>query len=310
MDLSPINSKVVPVILPEITKKNITVSIKREDLLHPIISGNKFRKLAFNIKEAKRQNKKCLITFGGAYSNHILATAGAGKEFGFQTIGIIRGEELGDDLEKTLSQNSTLRTAREFGMEFKFISRGNYKLKSTDSFLTKLKREYPNAYIVPEGGTNELAVKGCEYILNEEDYKYDFICVAVGTGGTISGIINTSKVNQQVFGFPALKGDFLKEEIKKNNVNKDNWLLHTDYHFGGYAKINEELITFINQFKEMTEIPLDPIYTGKMAYGVVDLIKKNFFPENSKILLIHTGGLQGIEGMNTILKKKGKTLLK
>jgi 1-aminocyclopropane-1-carboxylate deaminase len=163
---------------------------------------------------------------------------------------------------------------------------------------------------LPEGGTNDLAVKGCEFIIEENENDYDCICVAVGTGGTISGIINSSKENQRVLGFPALKGDFLQEEINKNKINKSNWELIPAYHFGGYAKINSELVTFINEFKEKTNIPLDPVYTGKMVFGILDLIQKDFFPENSKILMIHTGGLQGVSGMNVLLKKKGLPLLK
>jgi len=303
-------SKIEPVLLEELEAKKISLFIKREDQLHPTISGNKYRKLAFNIEEAKKQQKQQLLTFGGAYSNHILATAGAGYEFGFKTVGIIRGDELGNDLEKTLNNNATLRAAKEFGMQFKFISRSEYRLKNTDSFLKELELEFPNSYVLPEGGTNDLAVKGCEFIIEEKENDYDYICVAVGTGGTISGIINSSKENQRVLGFPALKGNFLEEEINKNNVNKSNWKLIQDYHFGGYAKINSELVTFINTFKEKTIISLDPVYTGKMVFGVLDLIQKDFFPENSKILMIHTGGLQGISGMNILLKKKGLPLLK
>ena len=156
---------------------------------------------------------------------------------------------------------------------------------------------------MPEGGTNELAVKGCEEILTEADSQYDFVCCAIGTGGTISGIINSILPHQKVLGFPALKGDFLKDEIRNFARNK-NWELITAYHFGGYGKITPELVSFINQFYKEHKIPLDPIYTGKMVFGVIDLIQKNYFPENSKILIIHTGGIQGVEGMNLKLKNK------
>jgi len=159
---------------------------------------------------------------------------------------------------------------------------------------------------MPEGGTNDLAIKGCEEILTSDDADFDYICCAVGTGGTISGIINCSKNGQQVLGFPALKGDFLSEDIRKFAKN-DNWKLIADYHFGGYGKVSAELIFFINKFYQQYNIPLDPIYTGKMVFGVFDLIEKNWFPENSKILLIHTGGLQGIAGMNQVLRQKKQT---
>lgn len=302
-------SRIQKVNLPELAKKNIAFFVKREDELHPKISGNKYRKLAYNIEEAKKLGKDCLVTFGGAFSNHILATAAAGNEFGFKTIGVIRGDELANDLNKTLSSNETLRTAKELGMQFKFVSRSNYRLKSTPEFLENIEREFSNCYILPEGGTNDLAIKGCEEILDSKDFQYDYICLAVGTGGTISGVINSSSANQKIIGFPALKGDFLFDEIKNNQVNKENWTLNTDYHFGGYAKINTELIHFINQFYKNTNIPLDPVYTGKLFFGLFDLIEKGYFSEDSKILLIHTGGLQGIKGMNELLKRKNLPLI-
>lgn len=302
-------SKVAQIFLPQLEEKKVSLFIKREDELHPIISGNKYRKLKYNILEAKKQGCKQLLTFGGAFSNHILATAGAGKEYGMDTIGIIRGDELGVDIEKTLAGNTTLKNAADFGMQLQFVTRQEYRLKNAVGFLENLKNRYPNAYVLPEGGTNDLAIKGCEEILNHNDKKYDFICCAIGTGGTISGVINSTDKKQKVLGFPSLKGDFLMDEIKRNKVNKENWQLILDYHFGGYGKISFELINFINQFKEQTQIPLDPVYTGKMVYGVLDLIEKDYFSENSKILMIHTGGLQGISGMNTVLKKKGLPLL-
>jgi 1-aminocyclopropane-1-carboxylate deaminase len=282
----------------------ISLEIKREDLLHPFISGNKFRKLKYNLLQAKAENKGTVLTFGGAYSNHIAAVAYAGKEQGFKTIGVIRGDELGDKI----AENPTLQFAQECGMQFEFVTREAYRLKTEPDFIANLQQKFGSFYLVPEGGTNEYAIKGCEEILTEEDTKFDYVCCAVGTGGTISGIINSALPHQKVLGFPALKGDFLKDEIRKFAAN-ENWELITDYHFGGYGKVNEELIQFINQFYKQTQVPLDPIYTGKMVFGVIDLIQKNYFPHNAKILLIHTGGLQGIQGMNVILKNKNKTLI-
>jgi 1-aminocyclopropane-1-carboxylate deaminase len=282
----------------------ISLEIKREDLLHPFISGNKFRKLKYNLLQAKAENQETVLTFGGAYSNHIAAVAYAGKEQGFKTIGVIRGDELGDKI----AENTTLQFAQECGMQFDFVTREAYRLKTEPDFIANLKQKFGSFYLVPEGGTNEYAIKGCEEILTEEDAKFDYVCCAVGTGGTISGIINSALPHQKVLGFPALKGDFLKDEIRKF-ASKENWELITDYHFGGYGKVNEELIQFINRFYEQTGIPLDPIYTGKMVFGVIDLIQKNYFPNNSKILLIHTGGLQGIQGMNALLKSKKKTII-
>ncbi len=289
------------IILPNNT---VELYIKREDKIHPFVSGNKYRKLKYNLLEAKNNGFDTLLTFGGAFSNHIAAVASAGNAFGFKTIGIVRGQELGSKI----SENSTLSFAKENGMQFKFVSRELYRNKTSESFLNDLKEEFGDFYLISEGGTNKLAVKGCEEILNTEDKNFDYICCAVGTGGTISGLINCSKPSQQVLGFPALKGDFLKQDISKF-ASQTNWKLITDYHFGGYAKINEELVTFINQFKIDNQVSLDPVYTGKMLFGIMDLINKNHFPKGSKILVIHTGGLQGIEGMNAVLRKKNLSII-
>lgn len=283
----------------------IELFIKREDELHPIISGNKFRKLKYNIQEAKRLNQDVLLTFGGAFSNHILAVAGAGAEFGFKTIGIIRGEEL----ESKIHENPTLAKAQELGMQFHFVSRTAYRDKESSSFISFLCEKFGNFYLVPEGGTNDLAIKGCEEILTSEDKSYfTHIACAVGTGGTISGLINSSTEKQQLIGFSSLKGAFLSEVIR-NFVVKSNWSISDAYHFGGYGKVNDELIQFLNSFYSQTSIPLDPVYTGKMVFGILDWIEKGYFPPNAKILMIHTGGLQGIKGMNFALKNKNKEIL-
>jgi len=278
---------------------NISLYIKREDLLHPLISGNKYRKLKYNLIQAKEENKTALLTFGGAFSNHILAVAAAGNEYGFKTIGVIRGEEL----QSKIVDNPTLQKAQELGMSFEFVSRENYREKNNPKFIEELSEKFGDFYLIPEGGTNNLAVKGCEEILTETDETFDYVCCSVGTGGTISGLINCSKPGQQVLGFPALKGEFLREDICRF-ATKANWDLITEYHFGGYGKVSEELIRFINGFYQAYKIILDPIYTGKMVFGVIDLIRNGYFPENSKILMIHTGGLQGIAGMNHLLKQK------
>jgi len=280
-------------------KNGITVAIRREDLIHPFVSGNKFRKLKYNLLQAKAENQITLLTFGGAFSNHIAAVAFAGKEHNFKTIGIIRGDELRDKIQ----ENPTLKFAQENGMQFEFVSRSDYSNKENPEFIDQLKQKFGSFYLIPEGGTNALAIKGCEEILTQEDSQFDYICCAVGTGGTISGLINSALPHQKVLGFPALKGNFLQEEICKF-AKTDNWQLVTDYHFGGYGKVNLELINFINNFSESNKIPLDPVYTSKMAFGILDLIDKNYFPANSKILMIHTGGLQGIQGMNQLLAKK------
>ncbi len=297
------------IIHPILKEAGVTVSLKREDLIHEHVSGNKFRKLKYNLMEAKKLGFETVLTFGGAYSNHIAATAAAGKIVGLQTIGIIRGEELAKNLGHTLSENDTLRFASDNGMELKFVSRAIYKQKTSKSFIETLKKEFGFFYCIPEGGTNNLAIQGCKEILTDQDAVFDYICCAVGTGGTISGIINASLAHQQVIGFPALKGSFLSDEIKKY-THKNNWSFIEEYHFGGYGKINERLIEFINRFREEQNIALDPIYTGKMMYGLFDSIQKGIFTKNTRILAIHTGGLQGISGMNKKLGKKKLPLIK
>lgn len=284
--------------------KNVELFMKREDKIHAFVSGNKYRKLKYNLLDAQARRFKTLLTFGGAYSNHIAAVAATGFALGFDTIGVIRGEEL----ESEIQRNPTLSFAQQNGMQFKFVSREAYRLKTSEEFKQELNNEFGDFYMIPEGGTNDLAVKGCEEILSDENNGYDYICCAVGTGGTISGLINCSKLSQQVLGFPALKGDFLRQDISKF-VKQTNWKLITDYHFGGYAKMNKELVTFINQFKMNYNIPLDPVYTGKMMFGIFDLIHRGYFLKGSRILAIHTGGLQGIEGMNTRLKKKHSPII-
>lgn len=289
----------------ELNNSTVQLALKPEYLIHTFISGNKYRKLKYNLEKAKDLKNDTILSFGGAYSNHIAATAFAGKFYGFRTVGIIRGEELVDKVDS----NPTLKFAKGCGMQFKFVDRETYRHKTEVDFVDSLKAEFGDFYLVPEGGTNLLAVQGCEEILNENDSDFDFICCSIGTGGTISGVINASKSHQKILGFPALKGDFIREDIRKF-ATKDNWDLITDYHFGGYGKIKPELITFINDFKKRYDIPLDPVYTGKMMYGIFDLMEKQFFPKDSKILAIHTGGLQGIEGMNITLKRKGWPLIK
>lgn len=278
---------------------DVEVYIKREDLLHDFVSGNKIRKLKYNLLKAQEENHDTILTFGGAFSNHISAVSFACKELGFNSVGVIRGAELSDKIH----ENPTLAFAKQNGMKFEFISREDYRKKDSEEFIENLKQKFGKFYLVPEGGTNDLAVKGCEEILTEQDNIFDYLCSAVGTGGTISGIINSSKPHQTVLGFPALKGDFLENEIRKF-AKKDNRKLIKDYHFGGYAKINRELISFINEFKRQTNISLDPVYTAKMCYGISDLIRKNYFEKGTKILLIHTGGLQGIAGMNQRLEQQ------
>ena len=278
---------------------NSQVSIKPEYLIHPTVSGNKFRKLKYNLEKAQLQNHKGLLTFGGGFSNHIAATASAGQELNIPTVGVIRGEELVTQIES----NPTLSYAKSCGMHLEFVSRSTYKKKTDPAYLQQLLETFKDYYILPEGGTNALAIKGCEEILTSKDQSFDIICCAVGTGGTIAGVINRSLLTQKIIGFPALKGEFLKEDICKF-AKQSNWELWGDYHFGGYAKVDSKLIKFMNDFKLIYNIPLDPVYTAKMMYGIFEGIRSGEIPQTAKVLAIHTGGLQGIEGMNLRLKEK------
>lgn len=278
----------------------VHLSVLREDLIHPQVSGNKYRKLKYNLKEAKALEYHQLLTFGGAFSNHIAATAAAGRTLGFETIGIIRGEELAGNS----SLNPTLKFAQDCGMYLHFISRDEYRTKDSDEFLEKIQKKFGRFYLIPEGGTNALAIKGCEEILGEHTKDYDVICLSVGTGGTLAGIINAALPHQHVIGFSALNGNFQKNTIEPFIHKKTSYEIIDDYCFGGYAKIDLDLIRFINNFYINTNIPLDPIYTGKMMYGILDLERKGLWNENNRILAVHTGGLQGISGMNLKLKQK------
>lgn len=286
----------------KLTKKaGIDLYLKREDLTHPYISGNKFRKLKYNLLEARKLGHKTLLTFGGAYSNHVHALAFAGKKYHFNTIGVIRGE-------LSLPLNPTLENARDFGMRFHFVTRNQYREKTDASFLNELREIFGDFLVIPEGGTNFLAVKGCTEMVSKEVKSFNYVCCAVGTGGTISGIISGMEGNQKVIGFPVLKGgEFLEKEIEglitaSNTGPFHNWSLECSYHFGGYAKFNKQLIDFINWFKEQHNIPLDPVYIGKMMYGLYDLIARDYFKQGERILAIHTGGLQGITGFNQRFK--------
>lgn len=266
----------------------VQLTVKRLDLIHPQISGNKFFKLKYNLLEAKQQNLNQVLTFGGAYSNHIAATAYAAHYFGFQSIGVIRGEELAKQ-----AFNPTLQTAQDFGMQLHFLSRAEYRLRHELEYLQQLKQRYPNTWIIPEGGTNQLAIQGTKEILSADDREnYDVIGCAVGTGGTIAGIIESSSDQQHILGFSALKGDFLKHDIQQW-TNKTNWSLTDKYCCGGYAKTNSELLQFMQQFEQQYAVPLEQIYTAKMMMGLFDLIQQGNFPVNTRILAIHTGGLQG-----------------
>lgn len=267
-------------------EKAVEVFVKRDDLLHPTIMGNKWRKLKYNLLEAKKQDFKSLITFGGAFSNHIYAVASAGKEFGFETIGIVRGNELNSE------SNPTLKYASSMGMKLIFATRTEYLDKEK---LAEIHGQ--GAYLLPEGGTNELAFKGCAEIMDElkSQVNLTHTCVAIGTGGTFAGMVSAKKNEIKIIGFPVLKGLGIDAiDIPQFNFSEySNFEIWPDYHFGGYGKHTKELTNFMQTFENEHNIPLEQVYTAKLFYGVYDKIKNDYFPKKSKIVMVHTGGLQG-----------------
>ena len=284
-------------------EKKVKLFIKREDLINSQISGNKYWKLFFNINNYIEKNPEnpAIITFGGAFSNHISAVSAVGKMLNIPSLGIIRGEELQDKWR----DNPTLVFAEKNGMSFRFVTREEYRDK--EKLIQSLQEEFPEALIVPEGGTNEDAVNGVKMMLNDETKDFDYLCTAVGTGGTIAGILKFCEDNQKVIGFKAVKDSSLENKIFELTLKRNFDLI--DSSFGGYGKINDENIRFINGFKERYGIPLEPIYTGKMMQRIFELIDEGYFPENSRILCFHTGGLQGIEGANLLLRKQNRNLI-
>ena len=284
-------------------QKNIQLFLKREDLIHAQISGNKYWKLFYNINFYLGQNPQnpLMITFGGAFSNHIAAVAALGKEYQLKTLGIIRGEEL----QNKWQENPTLKLAHLNGMDFRFVSREEYRDK--DSLTQILKKEFPNALIIPEGGTNKHAVDGIQFMLTEQTKSFDYLCTAVGTGGTIAGISKFAEETQKVLGFKVVDDHSLYNKVSELST-KNNFEL-IEAHEGKYGKITDENIRFINDFNQNYGIQLDPIYTGKMMKKLFEMIEENYFPAGSKILAFHTGGLQGISGANELLKKQKRPLI-
>lgn len=301
--LAPLYSQFPPPLIQEI-ESHITRSagvelfVLRLDCMHPLINGNKWFKLKYNLLEAKQQNLTTLLTFGGAYSNHIFATAAAGNLFGFRTIGVIRGEE-------KLPLNPTLSFAVQQGMQLVYLNRKTYRKKHTEELQEDLKQRFGKVFIIPEGGSNLPGIRGCTEIIGD-DTVFDTICLACGTGTTLAGIALSLNPKQRVIGFPVLKnGEFLAQDIQNwlrnylesglptPNQSPGTWQLICDYHFGGYAKVNKDLLVFSQQFEQENNISLDYVYTAKMFYGIIDLLYQRFFPKGHRLLLVHTGGLQG-----------------
>jgi 1-aminocyclopropane-1-carboxylate deaminase len=272
-------------------EKQISLSIVRLDKIHPVISGNKLFKLHYFLKEALESDHKTILTFGGAYSNHLVATAYACKIAGLKSIGIVRGEN-------PLQLSYTLQTCSNDGMQLKFISRNEYSQKGSDEFIKKLISEFGECVIVPEGGYHPLGAKGAALIMDIlQGRSFTHICSAVGTATTIAGLLLAAEEDQRIVSIPVLKGmRDIKERILflTEDKGKLNQLMVLDeYHFGGYAKYTTELIDFMNNIFEQYRIPTDLVYTAKMLFAIFDSIKKDIFPKGSKIACLHTGGLQG-----------------
>lgn len=283
-------------LIDEVTHRHrVSLFLKREDLNHAEIMGNKLRKLKYNIIEAKKQAVPTLLSFGGAYSNHILALSAAGRLFNMPTIGVIRGEELAAQ-----ALNPVLDQAKQNGMTLHFVSRQQYKLKNEAHFIDQLQQKFGPYYAIPEGGSNALGVKGAAEILDKLDDQYDVVICACGTGGTLAGLIKAvhdNRLETRLLGISVLKDngcqrDDIVRMLPQGVADQVEWQLNTAYHCGGYAKVSSELLSFMHQFRSNHATELDTIYTGKMMYGVYQLIQAGYFTEDSKILLIHTGGTQ------------------
>ncbi|MCZ4409361.1 pyridoxal-phosphate dependent enzyme [Cryomorphaceae bacterium 1068] len=285
-----------------LNEKGIRLTIKRDDLIHDEVSGNKWRKLKWNIDNALQSDRKTILTFGGAHSNHIAATAAAAQLHGLRSIGIIRGEEV--DLN-----NPTLRKARENGMEIHRVSRSEFREIEDRDYIESLRHHFGPFYLIPQGGQNHYGVQGCSEIMSELTKDYDRIFVACGTATTLSGMALANKARAEIYGVSALKGgDFLIETVKYyvkktfNDLETEEDILAkihliTDSHFGGYAKIKPELIHFMRNFAEETGVKLDPVYTAKTGFAMFDFAKKIDLLKTENWLLIHSGGMQGIPAM-------------
>lgn len=307
-DLSPLfqhpPSPISQLSAPYLTTAGVELWVKRDDLLRMgpglALCGNKWRKLQYNLQAAREQGQQRLLTYGGAFSNHLAAVAAAGAAFGFQTVGIVRGEA-------SAALNPTLRFASSCGMRLQFVSRAQFRERQAADFQAMLQANYAPFYELPEGGTNALAIKGCENLAQEIAEQFavlpDYCCTSVGTGGTLAGLISGLNGRSYALGFSALKGDFLEGDVHSLLQDRqcghlDRWSIRNEFHFGGYAKHSAELLDFINAFYQKHGIALDPVYTGKMMYGLQSLIQAGHFPSGSRLLAVHTGGLQGVLGFN------------
>lgn len=276
---------------PLLQEAGVRLLIKREDLNHPHVSGNKWWKLKHNLAEAQRSGHDTMLTFGGAFSNHLFAVAAASSALGIKSIGIVRGEE-------TLPLNQTLTFARKCGMQLHYVSRTAYREKTSDHFVSELREKFGRFFLLPEGGTNQNAVLGCREFGDNlvAEVEFDFLCLPVGTGGTLAGIAQSLRPEQQAIGFSVLRdGEFLRGEVERwiPQPAASNWRIETRFDFGGYARTNTRLKEFIAAQTKQNQLPLDPVYTAKALYGIFAMVQQGEFPRSSVVLMVHTGGLQG-----------------
>jgi 1-aminocyclopropane-1-carboxylate deaminase len=289
-------SRLQQIIHPLFEKHQLTVSVKRDDAIHPIVSGNKWRKLKFNLRHAKTHNCAGVISFGGSFSNHISALAFSCQQQGLKSIGIIRGE-------KEYASNFTLSMAKKWGMELHFVDRKTYRLREDQAYLAKLQETYPDYHFVPEGGSNKLALGGVGEVITElnQQCEFDTLLTPVGSGGTLAGLIQADNNQHQLLGISVLKqGGYLTEQVNhllSNSKHFNNWQILSEFHRGGYAKFSKEDEQRIVNFNLQTGFVFEPVYSGKMVLALLDLIEQGYFPKGKRIVLLHTGGLQGIGGM-------------
>lgn len=277
---------------PAFEEKNLDVQLLRIDEIHPSISGNKWFKLKYNLDDVVKKKLDGIVTFGGQFSNHIHAMASATDLLGLKSVGIIAGAN-----QSRLT--STLLYAQQKGMELHFVSRAIYRKKHEPAQMAKWQALFPNFGIVPEGGTNHLAIKGAAEIVDFAPANFDYIITACGTGGTLAGLATRLKSHQKAIGVSVLKGEDKLTAFIESFIGKGkNFEVISGYHFGGYAKTTEELKNFIRQFYEEKNILLEQVYTAKMMMSVIDLAQKNYFKKSSKLVLLHTGGLQGLDKMS------------
>lgn len=274
---------------PWLNRFGVELWVKRDDLLDPVISGNKWRKLKYILDHALSLNRHVIVSMGGPYSNHLHALAGIGRQLGLETAGLIRGEA---------RMTPTLADIQNWGMHLRFVSRTEYRALRDYRGWDDLPGLEQGGYWLPEGGAVVLARQGVAELVTEIGVPYDVICAPCGTGATLAGIIGSVSSDVTVLGFAALKDSgFLSRDVERLLTEPhDNWRISVDYHFGGFAKVRPELLAFIERFSATTSIPLEPVYTGKMIYGIYDLIQRGRFRPGQRIIAVHTGGLQGNRG--------------